>query len=59
VRNWEDRLGLYSLATCFYEGLQDKQVRDVSDEKGSIMEAVGKNNHLHENGVLPALPAPT
>lgn len=26
-------------------------VRDVSDEKGSIMEAVGKNNDLHENGV--------
>jgi hypothetical protein len=26
-------------------------VRDVSDEKGSIMEAVGKNNALHENGV--------
>lgn len=26
-------------------------VRDVSDEKGSIMEAVGKNTDLHENGV--------
>lgn len=26
-------------------------VRDVADEKGSIMEAVGKNNDLHENGV--------
>ncbi|KAE9993921.1 hypothetical protein EG327_002545 [Venturia inaequalis] len=27
-------------------------VRDVADEKGSIMEAVGKNNDLHENGKL-------
>jgi hypothetical protein len=30
-------------------------VRDVSDEKGSIMEAVGKNNGLVESGVGSSL----
>jgi len=30
-------------------------VRDVSDEKGSIMEAVGKHNGLHDKGVSIAL----
>ena len=27
------------------------KVRDVSDEKGSIMQAVGKHNGLHDKGV--------